>query len=148
MFRNKVIFSVYQSSLDEGTNFINSQTVSALMTMEGIKFHQVFGVYKNSKELSFVVDSDLIRLARHYGTKYNQESILVIDDKLNTELEFLPLSIIPNLELGIFREVPESFAKLKDSYTYDPSNQKYYVTVKEEREVERVSFDTRTWKVS
>jgi hypothetical protein len=147
MFNNKVIFSVYQASLEEGSNFINSQTVSALMTMESIKHVQVIGVYKGIKEVSFVIDRDLINLARHYGTKYKQESILVVKEDLTAELEFLPLSITPNLELGYFREVSESFAKLRDSYTYDPSTQKYYTTVKEERLNDRISFDTRTWEV-
>lgn len=148
MFKNAIIFSVYQASLDEGVNFLNSQTVSALMRIQGLPFKEVIGYYKGNKEVSFVCDDFWIGEAKAYALKYNQESVLVIEGDGKTFLEYLPLTTNSAEFVGYFREVPKEHAITCKSYTYDPATQKYFVATKEERNADRISFDTRTWEVS
>ena len=98
-------------------------------------FKQVTGCYNNIKELSFYVtigdgswtrETDLKKLLE-YAKLYNQESILYVNSDRQAKLIFTNGETI---NIGIFKQVPKTFALQHVAYTYDIANNGYYVTTK------------------
>jgi len=145
---NIIIFSVFQKDVSEDANYMNTIKVESMLKRTNIPFKAVQGVYKGTKEESFIIDLKYINAAMELARHYNQESILVIDANSNATLKYMPVTVESDSYLGIFQEVLESTAKTLDAYTYDIETGTYYACLPERRQTDRISFNTKTWRIN
>ena len=118
------------STLGNSENSQRSAALKAdLIKLVGAKsLKQVRGCYKGAKEVAFVVyckDRDaLIDLAE----TYNQESILFLDSSRRATLFFIDPRHPDGTEyIGRFQEVPIEEALAAEAYTFDISQNSYYI---------------------
>lgn len=151
---NVIIFSVFQKDCSEDLNYINTVKVEDMLKRVNIDFKAVQGMYKGTKKESFAIDLKHKNAAIELCYKYNQESYLVVDKDFRAKLVYLPLtpytkdSLTRTEDLGYFREVSEDFAKKQDGYSYDEETGKYFTCIKDERKTDRISFNTKTWRIN
>jgi len=123
-----IIFSVYQSDCDISTNCINTHDIAGKLAQLHIPFKIVRGQYKQREEDSFYCQfrndsdkADILSIAK----KFNQESILFVDERRRATLYYLKNS--NKLGLGTFKQVSKFEAIQHDAYTYDIINNGYYI---------------------
>lgn len=113
------------------------------MTFAGLKLKRVVGAYKGQTEVSFVTPLDTLYAATASGWLDGQESILVLSSRPLVEgrvagwrdaaLLFLlpdgrPDPQKPAVPLGRFVAANQATALAQDAWTFDPSEDMYYVT--------------------
>lgn len=116
--RNVVIFSVFRNvgeSIDLKTNKIEHDRVLALLNEFGAQ--QALGYYKGNMELSIVLPLNPLNLvmAKNFADKYNQESILVVDELSNASLLYQSNKRLP---LGKMKAIGDHEANRLESYTW------------------------------
>ena len=120
-----LVFSVFQSNVDDFTNYKNHLYIKTKLG----NYKEIVGVYKDTAELSFMVPFSEIHKVQEICTKFNQESYLELETNgLTTFASLVYLDDKAVEFLGVLTETiqePET-----DCYTYDQSNDKYYVTQK------------------
>lgn len=88
----------------------------------------VDGVYKGSKEQSYVVFCDedtTLDTPLTLGKKYGQESILIVDSDRNSTLVFC--NTLEGQCSGTFKAVSKYEAEASESYTYDHVLDMYFI---------------------
>ena len=71
-------------------DLINHRYIKSLLTLHKIYFVEVLGVYKGIKEASLLVSSKHLAQVKRIASQYDQESILIVDDKTKSAtLHFL-----------------------------------------------------------
>jgi hypothetical protein len=143
--KNKIIFSVFQNGYSIDENYINTIRMEKELKRSKIEFKALQGMYKGIHEESFAIDLKWLNEALALTQRFNQESVLIVDQDGRATLKYLPTNLKPDVNLGYFIQVSESKAKTQDAYTYDMDSETYYIC--ERRKHERISFDTRTWNI-
>ena len=116
--KNVVIFSVFRNigeSIDLKTNKIEHDRVLTLLNEFGAA--QALGYYKGNMELSIVLPLNPLNLvmAKNFADKYNQESILVVDELSNASLLYQTNKRLP---LGKMKAIGDHEANKLESYTW------------------------------
>jgi hypothetical protein len=124
----KTIFlSAELSTLDSAENVRRSTILSGHLAMKGYNFKPLTGVYKGTKERSFAVEVnskeliDLLAVAK----SFNQESILIVDEKNVANLVFIETK--KKMKIGKFKLTSRELAEKQENYSFDPSTGRYYV---------------------
>lgn len=123
---------ILSAELSNSNAIINKQKTSSLkglLERSGLPFKPVEGCYKDSKEVSFVVEvenRDEIRLVQDFSKLYGQESFLLIDESRDVTLIF-NADESENRSLGKFVAVGKAEALVEDSYTYCVETDTYFV---------------------
>lgn len=116
--KNCIIFSVFKNigeSVNLKTNKIEHDRVLALLTEFGAA--QCLGYYKGNMELSIVLPLNPLNIvmAKNFADKYNQESILVVDELGNASLLYQSNKRLP---LGKMKAIGDHEANRLESYTW------------------------------
>lgn len=116
--KNVVIFSVFRNvgeSIDLKTNKIEHDRVLTLLNEFGAA--QAIGYYKGNMELSIVLPLNPLNLvmAKNFADKYNQESILVVDELNNASLLYQSNKRLP---LGKMKAIGGHEVVSLESYTW------------------------------
>lgn len=121
------IISAELSTLDSEENGQRTAALKVdLIKAFGSKsIKQVRGCYKGVKEVAFVVSGDRSKLI-DLADIYNQESILALDTARNAALIFTDI-MWADEPLGRFQAVPIEEALAAEAYTFDISQNTYYV---------------------
>lgn len=129
---NKVFVSVYLNNKSLEVNNQNHKKAQELLSKEGINFQVLTGIYKNNRELTFLLQSTSVEqhennldTAHNLGLLFNQESFLEVSNDDTAVLHFL--SGQDEVLKGTFREVTEKEAIANDNYTYEPIDNRYFV---------------------
>lgn len=130
---NKVLVSVYRSSLSNEVNHANHNKAIELLNREKVSFQVVNGVYKNGHELTFLLASDSVQghehnlyVANSLALLFNQESILEVH---NDDIAFLKYTNGVHKRLGVFQEVDQTNALKLDSYTFEPVSSRFFAVI-------------------
>lgn len=130
---NKVFVSVYKSDLTVEQNHANHVKASGLLTLEGISFQVVKGVYKGEAELTFLLsNTDFTKhianvlMAFNLGMLFNQESILEVSNDGRATLKYIDGE---SKDIGELKEVSETEALASDAYTLEPVSKRYFKVV-------------------
>lgn len=132
-----IIFSVFQSDLSIRENINNHDKIKNKLKKIGIPFKEIEGVYKNSKELSFVTiikkgisdSKDIKDIAK----EFNQECILSLGEIIVHGLRKATLQYInaeyrtAGKDIGYFRQRAKEIAQKEDCYTFDPVTGNYFI---------------------
>lgn len=124
--RNKIIFSVFQSTKSNDENLIVTSKVLKLFNKNSIQVELMEGCYKGIKELSMVVDMRYLTAVKEIAILNSQESILLIDSESNATLHYMPVTLEHDMPLGIFTKVSKEEALMQDAYTNDLKGS-YYI---------------------
>ena len=117
----------------KGTNYdsIYTQELDEALSKLFRNYKTVNGCYNNETEISFYVPiskevqkSTLLRLGEHF----EQHSILYVDK--NRQAYLIECADGHTTNIGTFKQVPKAFALQHVAYTYDITNNGYYVTTK------------------
>ena len=106
-------------------------TTSKILKEADIPFKEVKGRYKGVDEVSYITPVNFKYLPFLYTLNGNQESVLVllpIDPKTGFRPARLDVKAgLVSYDLGYFKPVDKEYALSKDNYTYDPTQDQYYV---------------------
>lgn len=119
-----IIFSVEREELTEDENVINTYKIEEELKELEIDYKIVKGYYDGVEENCFLVintsqnNYHTLRIA----SKYNQESILLVDQFRNAKLYYLDTRVTINL--GKWTKIDEIVGV--DAWTYDYATGRYY----------------------
>jgi hypothetical protein len=113
------------------------EDVMHFLASNNIRFKTLLGSYKGTREVSFLVSRDRFDDVMSQGFLDQQESILVLKgtnahDQRIAEIVYLnaneeqPEGVLAE-EVGIFVEATREEAEAQDGYSFDPSNEKFYI---------------------
>ena len=120
-------FVIFESDMPE-------PKTRAVLSNSNVPFKVLVGQYKGIESTAYIVN--LKDGAATGDLTYHQESVLVLEPVSENGLRKATLQYNPNSNSGIpeqieyigyFKPVDEAYAKTKDSYTYDPTTNQYYV---------------------
>ena len=112
-----IIFSAELSELDQASNNRRTFLLHEIIDTITSKYNTIEGVYKGTKEQSFIVTGNLktINLIKSIAfERFNQESVLLQDTNGRAYLEFQDGS---TQELGRLKEVSKKVAENSEAYT-------------------------------
>ncbi len=117
-----LILSAYQVSETQATNSKNHIVLGNSFKSAGVKFRYCTGVYKGTKEPSFMIDNnpDNLEVAIKIAQQFDQESILQMDNEGKAQLIFLKNR--PKKTLGF---INVSNIEPEGDYTYVNDTQEY-----------------------
>jgi hypothetical protein len=122
--KNLMIFSVFNKENSVNANHDLHNSMINQLKNNNKTFKEVYGVYKNQQELSFVVDYNF-NLMYTLLTEYNQESVLLLTNHKHGLYKATLIYKSKKEDIGYFRQVPKKVAIKQDSYTVDGDN--YYI---------------------
>lgn len=118
--RNKfIILSAFRTEADAVTNYHKHAVTAATLANYGFGFKQVEGVYKGSKELSYVVvyyTPEQRQFLIDMANSLEQEAVLDVDSQRDAVLVYANGDMQP---VGRFASVGEAKALTLDGYTRD-----------------------------
>ena len=125
-----VIFSVYREK-SKHENLLNHTETMLELDSAGIKYTELVGYYKGSKELSLMIGLHNLDLAISIAKYFNQESILISKSDRSTYLMDLTHYYDSYEEeyIGTLKPTSEFVAKKQHSYSYNPETDSYFVVV-------------------
>jgi hypothetical protein len=115
------LFSAERSNKTFAENTDNTCAVACELVHRDIPFKVVIGCYKGVKELTFLVHGDNYQVAYELAKRYEQESILVVDENRNATLGYLDGR--PDERYKWAEASPNN---LGDAYTLDPETGIYW----------------------
>jgi hypothetical protein len=125
-----IIFSVFQKDKPAKDNFTAHMLVESLLKTAQLDYKELGGMYKGTPEQSFLVVAPFGHLSpvlaniRKIAKRYNQESILYIDNEKNAYLD----DLIGQVEkIGKLTPTTQEDAVKQDGYSLDLSTGQYYV---------------------
>lgn len=126
---NWVIFSVSKGT-DAHADWVNTCLTINTLEDNKIPFKRLEGTYKGSaKETSFIINEQYSDKALEIAVAFNQDSVLLLDNHKHGLYKATLLYIDGHLEpLGYLRSVGKEIAESQQSYTFDPSQDKYFIT--------------------
>lgn len=108
--KNKIIFSVYNGSVNDYTNHIE-----ILKRLKSLSAKELQGKYKGSLELSIILDGSFFDAIKIIAKKFKQESILLVDEKGVGRLMYLNDSRLE--KIGKFKQISKKEASKLDSWS-------------------------------
>lgn len=123
------ILSASDSSLETEVNQDRTTLLRKYLKERNVPFKELLGSYKGTQEHSFLV-VDTIENVLQYAKRFAQESILAVDSDRQAELVFVPYFHVPytsEVKLGTFQQVTREEARAQDAWTYDPTENKYWI---------------------
>jgi hypothetical protein len=109
-----ILFSVFRSENNAMVNELNLHRTKKLLDYHGIAYIEALGCYKGSKEQSLKVPMTALSIVQSIASKYNQESILLVDSASQSSLLFANGEMI---DLGIFSQISEAVALQSEAWT-------------------------------
>jgi hypothetical protein len=90
-------------------------------------FKEVLGCYGSKKEVSFYVQTDLVKEFLDLSTQFNQECILFVDQDRQASL-IRKNGLLRQVDsIGTFTQVKQDVALQSANFTYDHENNGYYI---------------------
>jgi predicted phosphoadenosine phosphosulfate sulfurtransferase len=100
--KQTIIFSVFKSELNSLENNLNMKKAKKLLEYYNIDFKEVIGSYQGTQESSLMVDLKHLNVIKSMADRYNQDSIMILDNDLNSMLLFQNND---TMSLGKFRHI-------------------------------------------
>lgn len=124
-FEQYVIFSTLPEKVKSLQDYLR-----ATHDPQGLGHKYLIGCYKGEIEPAWIVNSKRLPELYKHGFLDGQESILILDHCRNggarpARLEFLKSG--ESVDLGLFRQSSEEFARKCDAWSYDPQQNLYFV---------------------
>lgn len=130
---NKVFVSAFRTDKSDEQNRVNHEYAFKMLKSRGFNFQVVRGTYKGVSELAFVLlagdvktHEDNLRVAFELAHLYSQESVLEVHNDGTAELHYLDNGYRVE-RIGTFRAASELEASKRDSFTYEPKSNQYFV---------------------
>ena len=124
-----VILSAEQDICTDKTNRHNSQLLENQFKYNGLNYKHLIGSYKGKLEASFLVEYDSQnerRLINSLAGKFNQESVLLLDEDRNAVLYNESENGLTQIPLGKLKPITPRQAEKLDAWSYCPINDQYY----------------------
>lgn len=129
-------FAIFSAESDHSEDRARDHDAQQILDRNNAQYKRVQGVYDGAPENAFLVRvndpehgamdfHNIVLMAR----TYEQESILLLGELYNGFRQAYLYFVDPRTfeHIGRFRAVSESYAKACDAYTYDPSQDQYFV---------------------
>lgn len=130
-----IIFSVFQG---EPNDLINHKIILDYMEDKGIYYKEVDGMYKGMREKAILVHYSYYRTLRTLlKHKFKQESVMILENHKHG-LYKASLDMLQNDTIepqGYLRNVSYKAAIIRESWFYDPSQEKYFITTPDDTTV-------------
>lgn len=120
------IISAELSTASDAENIARTETLRLNLKLSGYKFKEVLGIYKNSREVSFVVICDRgneLATLLDFARDFNQECILFVDQKRKATLIYDQYN---QTVIGTFKACSAKEAVKLDASTYCAELDQWY----------------------
>lgn len=128
-----IIFSVTRPDTSTSENFRNHMLAGSLLKSLNVGFQELGGLYKGQAEVSFAVNVPFTALEptlaeiRKIAKRYNQDSILYVDNEKNAYVD----DLIGSVErVGKYLKLTRDEALRHKSYNVDLHTGDFYAVVK------------------
>lgn len=122
-----VVFSVFQG---HRVDWASHKVITDLLEFKNISFKELDGCYKGIKEKSIIMSLEHYPIIKDMLKEvYNQESVLILETHKHglykASVEYLADNMV--VSIGFLRSAPEHVALLQDAWSYDATQDKYFI---------------------
>lgn len=125
-----IIFSVERDYMTLSEKCAADNYAIDFLTSRGIDYVQAIGCYKGLGETCFIVSYDHYEIILALAGKYEQESILLLDEATRHGLRPASLYYLQSgetVDIGMFTGASKEYALTQDAYTYRLDINQYWV---------------------
>ena len=108
------------------TNVHNSEVLETLIVKHGLSYKHMVGCYKGQREASFLVEYDTqLPLLLDWAKRFNQESVLLLDEDRNARLSYISNSR-KDMNIGKLKPVSKQEVLKLEAWSYCTLNHQFY----------------------
>lgn len=123
-----ILISAFNKNCTESGNEVSHAHLKRDLENLGFPHKEVIGVYKGTQEKSFYVECANLTnfsILHAKAQEFGQEAVLNVDKNRKAGLIFIGTGEAQTL--GTFKQVSKQEAEKQDNYTYDFTNNGYYI---------------------